>query len=313
MRLTRPLVSFLALGAALALARGASSQDAKPDAKATKAFLWHVTTEKGSVYLLGSIHIAPPELYPLAKEIETAYAASKFLVVECDVEKGSPEEMQKIVMEKGMYGENDALSKHVARETLASLTKTATDLGIDIATLEKMKPWMVAVQLSALRMQNLGLDPSKGIDKHFLKKAKKPGKEKEVLELESVEEQLGLFAGFSDEQQEKFLVSTLGEVDGMKEQMDALFTAWKDGDAKKMEAATFGELKKKPELKLVFEKMFDERNVKMVAKIEGYLKDKGPHFVVVGAGHLVGPKGLLQLLTDKKYKVEQVATKAESK
>jgi uncharacterized protein len=44
----------------------------------------------------------------------------------------------------------------------------------------------------------------------------------------------------------------------------------------------------------------------MVAKIEGYLKSKTGYFVVVGAGHLVGEKGIITLLQKKGYKVEQL-------
>ena len=43
----------------------------------------------------------------------------------------------------------------------------------------------------------------------------------------------------------------------------------------------------------------------MASKIEGYLKTKETYFVVVGAGHLVGSKGIIQMLKEKGYSVEQ--------
>ena len=61
-----------------------------------------------------------------------------------------------------------------------------------------------------------------------------------------------------------------------------------------------------PEYKPLMEKMFDERNVKMAEAIEGFLKGNDSCFVVVGAGHLVGQKGIVKLLQDKQYQVEQV-------
>jgi hypothetical protein len=60
-------------------------------------------------------------------------------------------------------------------------------------------------------------------------------------------------------------------------------------------------------------KLLDDRNVKMAEKIDGYLKEKGPTFVCVGAAHLVGEKGLVKLLTAKGYKVEQVKHTATAK
>jgi len=61
-----------------------------------------------------------------------------------------------------------------------------------------------------------------------------------------------------------------------------------------------------PSLAPVVQKLFDERNVKMLAKIEGYLNSNGSYFVIVGAGHLVGKRGLVELLKSKGYAVEQL-------
>jgi len=54
-------------------------------------------------------------------------------------------------------------------------------------------------------------------------------------------------------------------------------------------------------------KLIDDRNVTMAAKLEDYLKGKEQFFVVVGALHLVGEKGVARLLQDKGYKVETMA------
>ena len=72
-------------------------------------------------------------------------------------------------------------------------------------------------------------------------------------------------------------------------------------------------LLERPELRPVFVKMFDERNEEMAKKIEPFLKGDQPVFVVVGAGHLIGNKGIVKLLEKKGYHLEQVkrAGKAE--
>jgi len=55
----------------------------------------------------------------------------------------------------------------------------------------------------------------------------------------------------------------------------------------------------------VYEKLLYERNNTMATRIEGFLKAGGRYFVVVGAGHLVGKKGIIELLKKKGYPVEQ--------
>jgi uncharacterized protein YbaP (TraB family) len=44
----------------------------------------------------------------------------------------------------------------------------------------------------------------------------------------------------------------------------------------------------------------------MVSKIEDYLRTGETHFVVVGAGHLLGEKGIINLLRQKGYQIEQL-------
>ncbi len=81
-------------------------------------------------------------------------------------------------------------------------------------------------------------------------------------------------------------------------------TAWKQGDAAGLERLLSDALKNAPETKPIYGKLFDQRNLTMARKIEDYLASDRVHFIVVGAGHLVGDQGLLKLLA-KKYRVTQ--------
>jgi hypothetical protein len=56
----------------------------------------------------------------------------------------------------------------------------------------------------------------------------------------------------------------------------------------------------------LFRKLFDERNIKMTSKIQGYLNSGGTYFVIVGSGHLIGERGVVELLKAKGYEVEQL-------
>jgi uncharacterized protein YbaP (TraB family) len=81
--------------------------------------------------------------------------------------------------------------------------------------------------------------------------------------------------------------------------------AWTSGDAQAMESALSDAVPPDPSLAPIVKKLFDERNVKMLSKIEGYLNSNGSYFVIVGAGHLVGERGLVELLKSRGYVVEQ--------
>ena len=55
-----------------------------------------------------------------------------------------------------------------------------------------------------------------------------------------------------------------------------------------------------------YDRLLIERNRTWLPKIEALFARPRPAFVVVGAAHLVGPDGLLQMLKAKGYKVEQL-------
>ncbi len=73
-----------------------------------------------------------------------------------------------------------------------------------------------------------------------------------------------------------------------------------------MELLALGARDEAPELEPLYEEIYDERNFNMAARIEEFLTDDEPCFVVVGAGHLVGDNGLVSLLTERGYTVEQL-------
>ncbi len=82
--------------------------------------------------------------------------------------------------------------------------------------------------------------------------------------------------------------------------------AWKSGDEDKMEAIIARSANEDSNIASMYEKLLYERNRRMVSKIEGYLRTDQVHFVVVGAGHLVGREGIINLLKNKGYSVEQL-------
>jgi len=161
---------------------------------------------------------------------------------------------------------------------------------------------MLALTLSSLEIMKLSYDPKFGVDWHFLSKA---GQGKKVLELEGLEYQINLLSGLSPEEQESFLLLALKDLKNAGEEADSLVKAWAAGDAQKVEEILMKKLKDDSRLLPFYEKFLYRRNRDMVSKIEVYLKTNGTYFVVVGAGHLVGEKGILEMLKAKGFKVRQ--------
>jgi len=146
--------------------------------------------------------VADESFYPLPLIIENSFDASSALVVEADVANIDQKEIQKVVMAKGMYAGDDDLTKHISTAEYNELEAYTAEIGLPIAMLNKMKPWLIIITIAALKVQKEGLKTELVIDMHFLKKAKK---EKKILELEGALGQIDLINGFSDKEQPQFL------------------------------------------------------------------------------------------------------------
>ena len=216
---------ILALSGSLAYIESAFSYD-------QKNFLWKVQSRSATIYLLGSIHFLREDVYPLNKTIENAYESSNNLVVEANINELGKLDL-KMLTDRAFYKSDDHLEKHVSPETYRLVKKESDTLGIPGELIQMQKPWFLALSLQAMELMRLGYDPQYGADYYFLSKAQ--GK-KRILELESLDEQLSLLSGFSDNEQEQFLQYTLKALNSMGGQVDALVRAWISGDAQAIEA-----------------------------------------------------------------------------
>ena len=165
--------------------------------------------------------------------------------------------------------------------------------------------------IEELEIQKLGLDPKLGIDQHFLDLA--GAKKMTIEELESAEFQIGMLAGFDPKLQEKSLAATLDDMKDMKADLDKMMAAWKAGDDKGMNDLVTDKQKTHPETDEVMQKMVYDRNGPMAEKVEAYLKGDKTVFVIAGAMHMVGDKGIVSLLQKDQFKVEQSSATQASK
>ncbi len=275
---------------------------ARADAAAKqKHFLWKVRGGAGTAYILGSIHYLKKDMYPLDSVIEDAFRKSDVLAVEANINDLNRLDLQKLVS-RAFYDEADSMESHVSPETYELLKKELSGYGIPIELLYRQRPWFAALTLTSLELLSLGFDPDYGIDRHFLSEAE--GK-KEIVELESLDSQIDLLASFSDADQESFLLYTLRDLHLMNKEGDALLRAWRSGDAEAMEALA---LKEETDARLsgIYERLLYERNVNMSLKILELLGKRRTSFVVIGAAHLIGTRGIIETLRRKGYTVEQL-------
>ncbi len=266
-----------------------------------KNFLWKVEGEGGGVaYLLGSLHVLTPEWYPLSDRINRAFAESKTLVEEVDLDEATDPTAMMAALAKAMLTDGKTLDQIVAPDVFAEVKRRAESAGLPMLALQRMKPWLVAITLMAPTLQAAGFKAELGVDQHFFARAKASGMK--LRALETIAYQLDRFDQLPPKLQEDLLKTTMEDLDTEVTGVKEMAEAWSVGNVTSMEKLTIATMRESPEL---YHRVLVERNHNWIPHVETCLKEKAGCFVVVGAAHLVGPDGLPTLLAKKGYQVTQ--------
>jgi uncharacterized protein YbaP (TraB family) len=266
------------------------------------AFLWKAVSGKGTAYLMGSLHFGSQDMYPLPAPVMEAFNASNVLVVEANPQNQRGGESAQKLAQAGTYAEDDDLESHVKPATWQKLTALAKNLGLPEETLRRQKPWLAILSLSALMYEQAGLSPELGLDRGFIKEA---GTRVPILELESMEQQIKLFDSLTGQEQEQMLIQAISDFQRGPEQIKSMVDAWKKGDEEAMDLIVTQSFRSDPLSEKLYKLLFADRNAAMANKLEELMADGRTYFMVVGAGHLGGEKGILKLLEQKGYKITQ--------
>ncbi|EKO38196.1 MAG: hypothetical protein B193_3106 [Solidesulfovibrio magneticus str. Maddingley MBC34] len=272
-----------------------------------RLFLWKIVTPKATSYLLGSVHVAKPDFYPLDRRVEEAFAQCSVLAVEADI-SGGLDQLTDAVKSLGLYPADggDGLERHLSPRTLRQFKK----IHLDVAALRQLKPWLAALVIDAQLFKALGFDVNLGIDKHFLDAARQ--RRLPVRQLEGLDAQLRLFADMPEACADAQLYEALRSVQTKGRLLKQTIAYWQAGDAEALDRLFARDLAAHPEYRDGADWFFGRRNRAMAEIVDGWLGEGEPVFVVVGAGHLVGPDGLVALLRAKGYDVTQVGASSQA-
>jgi uncharacterized protein YbaP (TraB family) len=286
------LILTLVLLLALSAARSLGAQE--------RTLLWKVSEGDKSIFLLGSIHYLRKENYPLNQAILDAFDASDRLVLEIDLQNTPAGAAQRLTLEKAVYRDGSNLAQNVSQETYQLASKRAAELGIDMQVVQPMKPWFVAMTMLAVKLQRMGLDPKLGVDHHLAERAKRDGKP--TSGLETLEFQLGIFDQLSKREQELMLRETAGELERIDKNVKDIVDSWLKGDGERLAALLLAGMRQYPELQ---QKLVIERNRRWLDQIAKLVEQGNNAMVVVGAAHLVGQEGIVDMLKARGFSVEQ--------
>lgn len=280
-------VAVAALCAALAV----------PAARAEGPPVWSVAGRTNTVYLFGSVHLLKPGEFVLQGSLEEAYEDAEAVFLEVDMDDLSPLELAAATAHRAIDPQGRSLDELMGGDAALARDR-AREAGIDLSLLGQLEPWFAGLTIVSLALARDGYVADAGVEQVVQVRA--AADDKEILGLETLDEQLAALDSMEIGVQREFLLKALDDAQRPADALETFLRSWREGDDEALAEELASEFAGAPEL---YRSLMLDRNRNWVERISGLLDDSRDYLVVVGALHLVGPDGLPALLAARGLRV----------
>lgn len=269
--------------------------------------LWKVEGNgaKGATYILGTHHIAPASMTDSIKGFTDALKSVDVIYGEIDMLSADPQAQQAAVMKYALAPADSTLTDLLSAQQIDSLNNVLavyTGGMLTAQALNQLKPAMVVTQLAALQSLKAFPDfnPAMQLDALIQRK----GQELNIPSkgFETLDRQMELLMGEPLKKQADALMEAVakdGEAVALAQKLaDAYVAQDLDAIANIMEKESDMDADAR-------QRLLYDRNAAWVEAMQNFMSEQSA-FVAVGAGHLPGEKGVLELLREKGYIVSPV-------
>ena len=299
------------------VSRTEESQDSQPpSSNSITPLMWKAEDKNGNyAYLFGSIHAGDSAVDNMPDYFEKAYADSDTLAFEIDMSDIYSEiTASSSMLTDVIYSDGTTIKDHISENTYNKLVEILKGNGIYNSLYDYYKPVMWESLIENLAVVKAGLNANKGVDMVLTTRAKANGKN--IEEVESMDFQMSMFNGLSDNVTEMLLSSYAedGIIEKQAHQLKDLYEKWKSGTIteKDVNGEDFDKSQLTEEEKAAFEEynnaLLTDRNKGMTEKLTGYMKSGKTVMLVVGTAHFLGDDGIIQLLKNQGFTVTQITS-----
>ncbi|MGB0863570.1 MAG: TraB/GumN family protein [Saprospiraceae bacterium] len=270
------------------------------DADVQNSLLWKIEGEGiQTSYIYGTIHIISEKDFVWSDKLNGIIAETEQVVLELDMDEPTlPSEYFKYAT---FPDTNITLQKIMKADQYQKLSDFFKEnMGADLKTLDKLKPFTLMGMMYPVLLGN----KTKSYEQEFLQIAK--ASDKPVHGLETVQFQMSLFDNMSYDEQIGMLMDLVENPKKNKSIFEQMVIAYTSQDVELLHQFMTENM---AELKKYEADFLDNRNFNWVEKMREFTQQ--PTFFAVGAGHLGGERGVLQLLKENGFKVTLVPLQME--
>ena len=279
------------------------------------SLLWKISGNglENDSYLYGTIHIIDAESFFWPKNTMESFNKSKKVVFEIDLDEMSDMGNIMSMMGKVMMKDGMTLKKLLSDEDYALVNDHFKDLGLPMFMLEKMKPMFLTIfaegDMDFASMQDPSQATTKSYEMEFYDLANNT--EKPVHGLETMDDQISLFDSIPYIDQAMMLVEGIKASakpdDGEESELEMITRLYIEQDISSMVSSIEAE---GSELAGFEDLLLNDRNQKWIPQMSAYMKESTTFFAV-GAGHLAGQEGVINLLRTVGYTLTPISADEE--
>lgn len=247
-------------------------------------------------YLLGTIHSDDPRVTRLPPAVARAFASSKSFTGELDLSANSQAQTEQAMF----LPQGQTLEGVLGQARYQKCVSLMADYGVPAAMVNRMKPWAIALQLNMPKPVT-----DRFLDLILYQRAVARGLP--VYALETIPEQVAVFDKLPESQQLVLLDEAIANYEGSSALIDTLIDLYLARDLAGLQAINDQQLQQ-GDTQLAAEveqRLIIARNQRMVKRMQPRLRE-GHAFIAVGALHLPGKQGILNLLQQQGYLVKYV-------
>lgn len=261
----------------------------------TNALLWKISGRDLTQpsYLFGTIHMICPEDLQIGDSLKVSVSQADRLFLELDMD--APGIMMK-TMKRSMLpsGTIRDLMNPGDYRRLESFMKDS--LGMPMFLMNKMKPFTL---MSVMYSKFLPCNKPASLEETLMQMAKK--QHKEILGLETVEEQLAVFDRIPDTMEIRMLMGLIDDFQGQRDEFGRMIQAYRQRDLTELGRM----INDSPDIDGFEDLLLVNRNKKWIPVMKAEM-NRSTCLFAVGAGHLPGTDGVIDLLRKEGYTVSPV-------
>jgi len=263
--------------------------------------IWLAKDFDSELYLYGTVHLLPDDLDWQKEDMRAAFKEAGTVFFELDSGTDAQAEATVLATSLGMRKDGLRLSDGLDSYQLKLLDAAAHNGELSLAALDSMKPWLASEFLTVAAASNAGLSPELSADEALKSRAKR--EQKNILYLETVEEQIRASADQPESLQRALLTETLEGFNTLGDDLTNIANSWAVGGTDYLTREMVEPMKSNSPI--FYEALITERNKKWAKQLTRFLEGSGTGFAAVGTAHLLGEDSLIEMLREQGYEVSR--------